>query len=497
VQLPSINGNDVPSDCHETSDGLDPADWEEVRRAFHEAVDACLDHMARVRERPVWQPTPDAVKAGLRETVPSGGQPLNALLAEFERTMLPYATGNTHPRFFGWVHGSGSVAGVLGEMLAAFMNCNAGGRDHIAAYVERQVVDWCKEIYGFPASSSGLLTSGTSMGTLIAAAVARGAAAPDVRAAGLAGLRRRLVGYASAEAHCSVAKAFETLGLGSESLRVVPVDAALRMETTELERMIAADRADGLQPFMVTATVGTVNTGAIDDLEAIAEACRRESLWMHVDGAFGGLAILAPEFRDRLAAIARADSIAFDFHKWLHVPYDAGCVLVRDEATHRAAFSARREYLAPLQQGLAGGGPWACEYGPELSRGFRALKVWFTIKAYGIDRLASSIARNCDQAAYLASIVRRSTWIELLADVTLNICCFRFRAPRHSEAELDALNAEIVTQLQLRGIAAPSTTRVGGKVAIRVALTNHRTRIEDLDLLVAQTVCIGKELICE
>jgi len=290
------------------------------------------------------------------------------------------------------------------------MNCNSGGRDHIATYVERQVVDWCRQIFGFPATSSGIVTSGTSMGTLIAFTVARNAKSPDdIRRHGLACLTKKLVGYTSSEGHCCLAKSFEMLGLGRDALRTVPADATGRMDTAALAHMVEADLAEGFQPFLVSGSAGTVNTGAIDDLDAIADLCERYGLWMHVDGAFGGLAILAPEFRASLAAISRADSIAFDFHKWLHVPYDAGCVLIKDEEAHRNAFSARREYLAALQQGLAGGDPWYCEYGPELSRGFRALKIWFTIKAYGIERLAQSIAVQLPAGPMLGELVRART----------------------------------------------------------------------------------------
>jgi glutamate/tyrosine decarboxylase-like PLP-dependent enzyme len=481
----------------QTGESLDPEDWDEVRATFHLAVDRCIDAMRTVRDRPVWQPTPDGVKARLCDPVPRLGEPFGEVLEEFDKSIRPYATGNTHPRFFGWVHGSGSVAGALGEMLAAFMNSNAGGRDHAATYVERQVIDWCREIFGFPASASGILTTGTSMGTLIAFTVARNALAPiDVRKNGVGALAGRMVGYTSAEGHCCLAKSFEMLGLGHDALRKVPVNSRFQMDTAQLRRMVAADLASGLRPFLVCATAGTVNTGAIDDIAAIADVCEAHGLWLHVDGAFGALAILTPEYRERMAAISRADSIAFDFHKWLHVPYDAGCVLVRDEEAHRASFSARREYLAGRQQGLAGGDPWFCEYGPELSRGFRALKVWFTIKAYGIDRLAQGIAGNCEQARFLGDLVRAASHLELLAAVPLNIVCFRYAPPGLSEPELDALNAAIVADLQLQGIAAPSTTRVNGRLAIRVALTNHRTTDADLELLAAEVCRLGREAIC-
>jgi aromatic-L-amino-acid/L-tryptophan decarboxylase len=473
---------------------LDPDNWEDVRQVFHEAVDRAIDHLRDIRGKPVWTATPDATKKKLRAKLPHAAEPLDHLLSSFVQDILPYGTGNIHPRFFGWVHGSGNVAGALGEMLASFMNCNVGGRDHVAVYVERQVIDWCKEIFVYPATSSGLLTSGTSMATVIALAVARFAAAgASVRKDGVAAAARPLTGYASSEAHGSVGKAFDLLGLGQGALRAIPVDADFRMRLDDLERQVAQDRAAGRMPAIVVASCGTVNTGAIDDVAAIAAFCRTQGLWLHIDGAFGGVAVLLPEFRAKLSAIAAADSIAFDFHKWLHVPYDAGCVLVKDAAVHRAAFAMRPDYLAAAHRGLAGGEPWYCDYGPELSRGFRALKVWFTIKAYGIDRLSAAIARNCRQARLLAEKVAASADLELLAPVELNIVCFRFRAAGVADAALSRLNEEIVADLQEEGIAAPSTAKIGGRTAIRVCLTNHRTSDEDLALLLDAIRRLGNE----
>ncbi len=477
-------------------DSLDPVDWEALKRVFHDAVEQAVDHLRDIRDQPVWRPTPEAVRARLEGPLPRAPEALDALLARFAEDILPYGTGNSHPRFFGWVHGSGNLAGALGEMLAGLMNCNVGGRDHVAVYVERQIIQWCKEIFGFPAAASGLLTSGTSMGTVIALAVARKVKAEtDVQRLGLAANPRRLLGYASSEAHGSIAKAFDLLGFGQEALRQVPVDAEFRLSLPLLAERVAADRARGDLPAIVVASAGTVNTGAIDDLAALAAFCRAEGLWLHVDAAFGGLAVLTPEFAPRLAAIAEADSVAFDFHKWLHVPYDCGGVLVRDAAAHRAAFSSRHDYLAPAERGLAGGEPWFCEFGPELSRGFRALKVWFTIKAHGIDRLAEAIARNCRQAELLGRAVQSHGDLELLAPVSLNIVCFRFVSPGLADPALARLNQAIVAELQLQGIAAPSTTRIRGHAAIRVALTNHRTTTEDLAILVSAVRRLGPELL--
>ncbi len=477
----------------EPEESLDPQDWEGFRELCHGMLDEALDFLQQARERPVWTPVPDAVKAKLREDLPAEPQGPEQVCDDFRQLVLPYATGNTHPRFFGWVHGSGTPGGMLAEMLAAAMNANLGGRDHAPIYVERQVIEWCRRIFGFPEGASGLLVSGTSMATLIGLTVARNhKAGGDPRQSGLSVQGGRLVAYSSDQAHGSVTKALEILGLGRDGLRPVPANAAYRMNPKALRQAIEADRQAGLRPFCVVATAGTVNTGAIDDLAAIADICAEHDLWLHVDGAFGAAIMLSETLRPRLAGIERADSLAFDFHKWLHVPYDAGCILLRDGALHRAAFSSRQDYLASAPRGLAGGDPWFCEYGPELSRGFRALKVWFTLKEHGTRRLARKIEDNCRQARTLASLVADHALLELMAPVPLNIVCFRFAPPGATAKTLDRINGEIVAELQESGVAAPSTTRLKGALVIRANITNHRCRREDLDALMAAVVAAGE-----
>ena len=374
---------------------LDPTDWAAFAGLAHRLLDQALDHLRTVRERPVWQPVPDAVRQALATPLPLEGRGAEATAAVALRSILPYATGNIHPRFFGWVHGAGTAGNLLAEILAATMNANLGGRDHGAIYVERQVIEWCRQLFGLPVGTSGLLVSGTSMATLIGLAVARHhQAGCEVRTDGVGAVPARLVGYASSEAHGSVVRAFEILGLGRSALRSIPVGADYRMDVAELQRAIAADRRLGCKPFCVVATAGTVNTGAIDDLGRLAEIAAEHGLWLHVDGAFGALAILSPEHRPALAGIERADSLAFDFHKWLHVQYDAGCVLVRRGDLHRDAFALHTGYLERTTRGLAGGEPWFCDFGPELSRGFRALKVWFTLEEHGTRRLGRGDRRE-------------------------------------------------------------------------------------------------------
>ena len=312
-------------------ESLDPIDWSDFRELAHRMLDAALDHVEGVRDRPVWRPIPDDVRAALSAPLPVAGEGSEKVCQTITDSILPHATGNTHPSFFGWVHGAGVPIGIVAEMVASAMNANVGGRQHGAVFVERQVIEWCRELFGLPVGTSGLVVTGTSMANVIALAVARhwatGGRAGEL---GIADQSSRLVGYTSTEAHGSLSKAFSLLGLGSNQLRRIAVDRHFRIDTGRLADTIDADRAAGFSPFCVVGTAGTVNSGAIDDLGAIADLCKAGGLWFHVDGAFGALAVMSETLKPRLAGLERVDSLAFDFHKWMHVPYDAGCVLVRD-----------------------------------------------------------------------------------------------------------------------------------------------------------------------
>jgi glutamate/tyrosine decarboxylase-like PLP-dependent enzyme len=457
---------------------LDPTDWSAFRAEAHAALDACIDHLSTVAAGPVWRPVPDAVKAHFNTPIPRVGTPLDRLLAECTTAVMPYATGNLHPRFFGWVHGAGTPVGMVAEMIAATLNANVGGRDHGAIYVERQVIEWCREVFGLPEGTSGVLTVGTSMGSVIAIAAARGRAGDG-----------DLTAYCSSQVHVALKKAFKLMGFTADALRAIPAEADFTLSPRKLADAITQDRAAGRKPFLVIGTAGTVNTGAFDDLTALADIAAREQLWFHVDGAFGAWAILSDA--NLVRGIERADSLAFDFHKWLSVPYDAGCVLIRDGAAHRAAFAEHPDYLA-RGRALAGADPWPSDLGIDLSRGNRALKIWMTLKHYGLDQLGRMIAKNCASARHLAARVARSEIFDVAAPVTLNICCFHLKG-EGGEAD-DRRIAEIVAKLQESGIAAPSTTRIAGRLCIRVAILNHRTEPKDLDLTLQAAEDIARGL---
>jgi aromatic-L-amino-acid decarboxylase len=474
---------------------LDPKDWSAFRALGHAALDDAIDYLEGVRERPVWQEVPEDVRERLRSPLPLEPSPLEAIYGEFVRDVLPYPTGNIHPRFFGWVHGSGTPTGALAELLAATMNSNAGGRNHGAVYVERQVIGWFRDLFGFPPESSGVMTVGTSAANLIAILVARTRAlGAAVREDGLFGAER-LVGYTSSAAHGCVRRAFEIAGLGSASLRVIPADALHRLDPDRVARAVSEDRAAGLQPFLLVGTAGTVDVGAIDPLHALADVAQRENLWFHVDGAFGATAMLAPSLAPRLRGIERADSIAFDFHKWLHAPYDAGCVLVRDGELHHSAFASTPSYLTRMPRALASGTPWFTDFTIDLSRGFRALKIWFVMKELGANAVGAAIEENVRLARVLGEAIDADGRFELLAPVQLNIICFRYLVPGMSDGELDLFNDELVIRLQESGVAVTSSTSVGARRAIRVNITNHRTREEDLAILLEELSHLAEQML--
>jgi aromatic-L-amino-acid decarboxylase len=442
-------------------------------------LDDILDYIEHIRERPVWQPIPDSVRARFHEAVPTRPTDLAAVHDEFMRHILPFATGNSHPGFMGWVHGGGNVPGMLAEMLAAGLNANLGGRDHIPIEVERQILHWMRQLFDFPSAATGLFVTGSSTANLLGVLIARTRElGVDVRYKGVASSNKRLIAYTSAAAHRCIAQAMDLSGLGIESLRVIPTNGCHQIDIDALNIAIANDRNAGFTPFLVVGTAGTVDIGGIDDLATLASIARREKLWFHVDGAIGALAIMAPDLAPRLAGIQQADSIALDFHKWGQVPYDAGFILVRDGALHRDTFASPSAYLRRETRGLAAGAQWPCDFGPDLSRGFRALKTWFTLKVYGIEALGAMISRTCELARYLEIRITTSKEMELLAPVSLNIVCFRYRGE-----DPDRLNARIVADLHESGISAPSTTIIGNNLAIRAAIVNHRTEPRDIDTL--------------
>jgi aromatic-L-amino-acid decarboxylase len=469
---------------------LDPADWTELRAQGHRMLDDMLDYLENIRNRPVWKPIPDEVRSHFKEPLPQEECDLGEIHQKFMDYILPYAAGNAHPGFMGWVHGGGTPVGMLAEMLAAGLNANLGGRNQMPVEVERQIAAWMGELFDFPEQAGGLFVTGTSMANFLAVLVARTAAlGSEVRQLGLCGFPQRLIAYTSRGAHRCVTQAMEMAGLGRDALRLIDADGDFRMRIDLLKEAIDKDRNAGLTPFLIAGTAGSVDVGAIDDIPALADLAAENTMWLHIDGAYGALARFSPQLAPLLSGIELADSIAFDFHKWGQVPYDAGFVLVRDARLLQQTFTSPAAYLQQTAKGLAGGTPWPCDLGPDLSRGFRALKTWFTLKSFGARRMGSMIAGTCALAAYLKSRIEASPELELLAPVALNVVCFRYRCPN-----ADAVNGDIVVAIQESGLAAPSTTTIRGNLAIRAAIVNHRTRTSDIDALVDATLRFGREL---
>ena len=476
---------------------LDPENWDEMRELAHRVVDDAVDWFRTTRERPAWQPVPAEVAERLTSSAPLTPSEPHDVYAEVRRDIMPFAMNTTHPRFWAWYMGSSTVLAALADLLAATMNPNLGGGNHVAPLVEKQVIDWIRAMVGFPVAASGLLTSGASMANFSALTVARNSACGfDVRRQGVLAAPGPLTAYASTEIHSCNQKAIETLGLGSDGLRRIPVGADYRIDLAALRERVAADRAEGRVPFCVIATAGTINTGAIDDLNAIADFCQQEGLWFHVDGAIGAVAVLADNVRDQLAGMERADSIALDLHKWMHIPFEAGCVIVRDAAAHRDAFALVPEYLQREAdgRGMASGSLWFSDYGLQLTRQFRALKVWMSIKEHGLERFGRMIARNVEQARYLGARISASDLLELTAPIGLDIVCFRYNPGGLDTEALNRLNQQLLVELQESGIAAPSYTTLDGAWCLRVAISNHRSRFEDFDVLVEAVLRIGNRL---
>ena len=473
---------------------LDPADWTAARVLAHRMVDDAIDHLGGVRDRPLWQKMPASVRAGFAEAVPRGPQPLEAVYSEITAHLMPYPMGNIHPRFWMWYMGAGNFTGALGDFLAAIDGSNLGTGNMAAGLLDRQVTGWIRDMMGFPEGSSGTLVNGGSMANIIGLMAARNAmAGVDLRQDGVAMMPQPLRFYASDQVHSCHFKAMNLLGLGKTALCKVPSDDAFRLDVAALKAMVHLDRAKGHRPACVIATAGTTNTGSIDDLTAIADLCRDEGLWLHVDGCIGALIAIAPENRRLVAGMDRADSLALDLHKGLHAPFDVGCALVRDRRLHRRTFAEDAEYLQNMSRGIAAA-EHLHDYSLDTSRGFRALKIWMMLKEHGVEKFGRLIDQGIAQAQYLTGLIARQPFLEQMAPTVTDIVCFRYNPGGLNEAALRNLNIEIMLHLQETGVAALSDTTLHGHHCLRAAICNHRTRRADLDLLVTEVLRTGRQV---
>ncbi|WP_431165155.1 pyridoxal phosphate-dependent decarboxylase family protein [Tenacibaculum halocynthiae] len=335
----------------EDINGLDPESWEEMRELGHQMIDDMISFLKNIHHEPSWKEIPEDTKAYFKEDLPEVPQNSKKVYQEFKRYILPYNKGNIHPRFFAWVQGSGTLMGAYSEMLAAVMNPNVTIGEHAAMYVDEQVVKWCKQMLNYPNSSSGILLSGGSMANITGLTVARNSHANSIREYGIQKNNKKLVVYCSEETHSCITKAAEIIGIGNKFVRKIKTNSEYEMDCDKLLEQLLLDIKEGLQPFCIVATTGTVNTGAIDPLEDIYNICKKYNLWLHIDGAYGALAKLDPNIAPKLKYIELADSVAFDLHKWLHVPYELGCLLVKDADNHRSTFAITPNYLLQTERG--------------------------------------------------------------------------------------------------------------------------------------------------
>jgi len=477
--------------------GLDPENWNDIKTLGYQIIDDMVDYLKNVGDRKPWSPIPLEVKEEFKKPIPQQASDVFEVYREFKQNILPYPGGNIHPKHFSWVQGTATPMGALADLLASVMNNNATIGDQSALYVDKQVINWCKEMLNYPADGSGILLSGGSISNITGLIVARNTIISNAKNAGIYTAAGKLTAYCSAETHNCVAKAAEVIGIGNEQLRKIPVTDKFEIDVEALKSKIQEDKANGFIPFCIVGNAGTVNTGAIDPLDELSAIAKEEKIWFHIDGAFGALAKLVPAYQERLKAIEEADSVAFDLHKWMYMPYEVGCVLFKNAAAHRAAFANPVNYLTAHERGLAAGPETISNYGMELSRGFKALKVWMSLKEHGIAKYAAMISQNIDQAFYLGEQVQQHQSLQLMAKVNMNIVCYRYNPGNLDDERLNYLNKELLMRMQEQGVAAPSSTVLNGKYAIRVAITNHRTRLKHLDEMITGTIEIGNTLMKE
>lgn len=474
---------------------LDPQDWDEIRRLAHRMVDDGITRLEGLRDGPVWRPMTQTLRDDFAGPVPQDPEPLADVYADVADKVWPHAMGNNHPRFWAWYMGAGSFTGALADFLAALDGSNLGGGDTGANLVDRQVTEWLRRMMGFPDGASGTLVSGGSMANIIGLMAARNAmAGVDLHHDGLAEMQQPLRYYASDQVHHCHLKAMNLLGLGGQALCRIPSDDHYRMDIKALKTAITADRAYGLKPACVIATAGSTNTGSIDDLPSLADLCRDEGIWMHVDGCIGALLRIAPDNSHLVKGMERADSLALDLHKGLHAPFDVGCALLRDRRQHRQTFAENAEYLQTTSRGLAAT-EFLHDYSLETSRGFRALKVWMMLRHHGVKAFGQIMDRTVAQASYLTRRILAEPELALMAPTATTIVCFRHDPGGLTEAALRAHNTEIMLRLQESGVAVISDTTLRGRHALRLAICNHRTRTEDLDLVLREVLAIGRALL--
>jgi glutamate/tyrosine decarboxylase-like PLP-dependent enzyme len=463
---------------------------DEIRKWGDSVTEFINEYLGGLRDHLVYRPTSSReIRSGFDPELPTKGTDFHSLLKIFRDKIVPFSRQNAHPRMFGYVQSPGTPVGAYADLLASTLNANLTIWRSAPAPVEleRMTIDWIRQILGFPAGAVGLFVSGGSMANLAALAAAR-----ETKRNSLGRLRM----YASAATHFSITKAAALLGIGRENVQHVAVDERFRIRLDDLVAKISADLEAGYIPFCVVGNAGTVDTGAVDPLGEIRQIANRFQLWMHVDGSYGAFAILADSAKRLFAGMQQADSIALDPHKWLYLPVDVGCVIYRNPEFAHAAFAHEAEYTKMF--GEQADEAFVCwDYGPELSRRFRALKVWMLLKGVGLDGLSAAIENNLACAHHLESMVQASDDFEMAAPVDLSIFCFRHVPAqiRNETPELiDRFNERLLVALQQDGSSYLSNTTLGGRFALRGCVLNYRTTLRDMEILINDLRRVGKSL---
>src|SRR2546423_2070608 len=463
---------------------------DEIRAWGNSVTQFVTDYLSELRDRPVYRRTSSReIRSGLDSKLPIKGTEFDSLLKIFRDKIVPFSRQNAHPRMFGYVQSPGTPIGAFADLLASTLNANLTIWRSAPAPVEleRLTIDWIREILGFKPEASGLFVSGGSMANLAALAAAR-----HMKQDSLGQLRI----YASSATHFSIAKAAALLGIARENVRHVAVDKHFKMRLEDLIAKIDKDLKAGYVPFCVVGNAGTVDTGAVDPLLDIRAVANRFQLWMHVDGSYGAFAILAQSARKLFAGMEQADSIALDPHKWLYLPVDVGCVIYRNPEIARATFAREAEYTRMF--GEEADEAFVCwDYGPELSRRFRALKVWMLLKGVGLDRLSAAIESNLACARHLESMVQTSDDFEMAAPVELSIFCFRHvpaQLRNQSPEAIGAFNERLLVALQRDGSSYLSNATLGARFALRGCVLNYRTILRDMEILLDDLRRVAKSL---
>lgn len=489
----STSTTSIKGDSPDPVGRLDPDNWDDFETFLQRMARDVPQHLKTISQRPVWRKPNDAAEASFTAPPPSTGQGLAATYEEFQSLILPHLTGNLHPRFWGWVIGSGAPSSMVGDWLAAFTNGVPTLFDEASLRTELQVIEWIKQLLGISAEASGVLTTGVSEATLIALTVARYAAFGEtLKQEGVFADGARARFYISDQTHDCARKAISILGFGSRHMRIIPTNSRFQMDVAQLEQAIAEDIDAGLVPVAAIATAGTVNTGAFDDIVAIREICRAREVWLHVDGAFGAWTAITSEHSHLASGLDLADSLVFDMHKWMYQTYGIGCVMIRDQELHTRALQIDADYLAHLDGTLSDAPADLCSRSVQLSRDFRALKFWFSLKSDGVGAYADAISGNIALAQYLTRQIEQSKDLELLAPTSLHIVNFRYRGNLRCRDEIDRCNRSILQRLHREGVAIPSSTMIEGKFSIRVCFSNHRTVRRDIDESLEQLLAFGR-----